>query len=243
MIQSATSDIFRADDVAVAYGAVKAVRSVSMSIKKGEVVALLGANGAGKSSFLNAAMRLAPRVSGSFMFNGQDISSRPTEQIAKLGLTLVFEGRRVFPKLTVSDNLRLGAVAGQGRADKNARRDEVLEYFPILKERIAQHAGVLSGGEQQMLALGRALMSEPSMMLLDEPSLGLSPKVAQEIFHIIARLKDAGKTILLVEQNAQLGLGVADRGLVMAHGKIVAQGTAAELSDSSQLKDAYVGAN
>lgn len=243
MIQSATSDIFRADDVAVAYGAVKAVRSVSMSIKKGEVVALLGANGAGKSSFLNAAMRLAPRVSGSIIFDGQDISSRPTEQIAKLGLTLVFEGRRVFPKLTVADNLRLGAVAGQGRADRKARRDEVLEYFPILKERIAQHAGVLSGGEQQMLALGRALMSEPSMMLLDEPSLGLSPKVAQEIFQIIARLKEAGKTILLVEQNAQLGLGVADRGLVMAHGKIVAEGTAAELSNSSQLKDAYVGAN
>lgn len=243
MTQTATTPIFRADNIDVAYGAIKAVRSASLTLMKGEVVALLGANGAGKSSMLNATMGLAPRVSGTFTFKGQDISSTPTEQIAKLGLTLVFEGRRVFPKLSVSENLRLGAVAGSGQSDRKAKCEEVLDLFPILRERYTQHAGVLSGGEQQMLALARAMMSEPTMLLLDEPSLGLSPMVAQEIFAMIARLKNGGTTILIVEQNAQLGLGVADRGLVMAHGKIVGSGTSAELLESSLLADAYVGAH
>ena len=225
----------------VRYGAVEAVRGVDIEVGQGELVALLGGNGAGKSSTLNAIVGLVPASGGRVDFLATDISDLPTEMLVRKGITLSPEGRRVFAGLTVAENLSLGTY---GRADRGGIADtyaRVYELFPILKERGNQLAGTLSGGQQQMLAIGRALMIAPKLLLLDEPSLGLAPQIVETIFELIATLRDQGITILLVEQNVAMSLDIVDRGYVMAGGRIVAAGTAAELNSSNIVEEAYLG--
>lgn len=225
----------------VAYGAVEALKGIDLSVGKGQIVTLLGANGAGKSSTLNALVGLANKKAGRVLFGGRDISGLAPEQIVRLGMTLTPEGRRIFPSLTVDEHLMLGGAVHKGRGDIAEVREDMLARFPILKERLDQKAGSLSGGEQQMLAIARSMMSSPDLLLLDEPSLGLAPQVVDLIFELIAGLRQRGLTILLVEQNVQLSLEVADAGYVMANGRIVLAGTAAELRSSTEIKGAYLG--
>jgi branched-chain amino acid transport system ATP-binding protein len=229
-------------DLDVRYGAIQAVRGVSLEVAEGEIVALLGANGAGKSTTLKASVGLARATRGAIQFAGQAITGEDTETIVMRGMTMVPEGRRVFPSLTVAENLRLGAATRRDAAAIARSRDEILTLFPILAERANQAAGTLSGGQQQQLAIGRALMSEPKLLLLDEPSLGLAPQVVDDIFDLILRLKARGLTILLVEQDAIAALDIADRAYVMANGRILMSGSAAELRSSEQVAHAYLGA-
>ncbi len=226
----------------VAYGAVEALKGIDLSVVKGQIVTLLGANGAGKSSTLNALVGLAGKKAGRVVFDGQNISGMATEQIVRLGMTLTPEGRRIFPSLTVDEHLLLGGAVHRNRGDIGDVREDMLTRFPILKERLKQKAGSLSGGEQQMLAIARSLMSSPDLLLLDEPSLGLAPQVVDLIFDLIAGLRQRGLTILLVEQNVQLSLEIADAGYVMANGRIVLSGTAADLRNSTAIQGAYLGA-
>lgn len=225
----------------VRYGPIQAVRGVDLDVAEGEIVALLGANGAGKSTTLKAIVGLAP-ATGRINFDGEAIDSRDTEDIVQRGLTLVPEGRRIFPSLTVAENLTLGAATQRDRAAAARSRAEVLELFPILAERATQPAGTLSGGQQQQLAIGRALMSAPRLLLLDEPSLGLAPQIVDSIFDLILSLKARGLTILLVEQDAAAALDIADRAYVMANGRIVMEGAAETLRASEQVARAYLGA-
>jgi branched-chain amino acid transport system ATP-binding protein len=229
-------------DLDVRYGAIQAVRGVSLDVAEGEIVAVLGANGAGKTTTLKAAVGLAPATRGEIRFAGKPITGRETEDIVIAGMTLVPEGRRVFPSLTVSENLRLGAATRRNAAEIAQSRNEVLTLFPILAERAHQAAGTLSGGQQQQLAIARALMSAPKLLLLDEPSLGLAPQVVDDIFDLILRLKARGLTILLVEQDAVAALDIADRGYVMANGRVVMSGDAAALRASDEVAHAYLGA-
>ena len=229
-------------DLDVRYGAIQAVRGISLEVAEGEIVALLGANGAGKSTTLKATVGLAHPTRGTIEFAGQAITGEDTETIVLRGMTMVPEGRRVFPSLTVAENLRLGAATRRDPAAIARSRDEVLTLFPILAERANQAAGTLSGGQPQQLAIGRALMSEPKLLLLDEPSLGLAPQVVDDIFDLILRLKARGLTILLVEQDAIAALDIADRAYVMANGRILMSGPAAELRSSEQVAHAYLGA-
>jgi branched-chain amino acid transport system ATP-binding protein len=224
----------------VRYGAIQAVRALDLEVNEGEIVALLGANGAGKSTTLKAIVGLAPGK-GEIRFAGQSILGRDTEEIVRGGLTMVPEGRRVFPSLTVAETLRLGAATRRDPAATLRLRNEVESLFPILAERANQAAGTLSGGQQQQLAIGRALMSEPRLLLLDEPSLGLAPQIVDDIFDLILRLKARGLTILLVEQDAVAALDIADRAYVMASGRIIMSGPAAELRASEQVARAYLG--
>ena len=225
----------------VRYGAIQAVRGIDLEVAEGEIVALLGANGAGKSTTLKAIVGLAPGR-GSIRFAGESIIGSDTEDIVRRGLTLVPEGRRIFPSLTVAENLTLGAALRRD-ADAAARsRAEVLELFPVLAERAQQPAGTLSGGQQQQLAIGRALMSAPRLLLLDEPSLGLAPQIVDDIFDLILNLKARGLTILLVEQDAVAALDIADRAYVMANGRIVMSGAADMLRNSEHVARAYLGA-
>lgn len=226
----------------VAYGAVEAVRGIELSIEQGELVALLGANGAGKSSSLNALIGLVPASGGRVSFLSEDITGLPTEQLVRKGMTLSPEGRRVFASLTVGENLRIGAYGRMDRRSLSESYERVFSLFPILKERESQLAGTLSGGQQQMLAIGRALMIEPRLLLLDEPSLGLAPQIVETIFELIAMLRRQGITILMVEQNVAMSLDIIDRGYVMAGGRIVAAGSAQELKSSSVVENAYLGA-
>jgi branched-chain amino acid transport system ATP-binding protein len=226
----------------VSYGAVEAVRGIDLSVRKGEIVTLLGANGAGKSSTLNALVGLAPRRAQRLAFAGQDIAQLPPELIVRRGMTLVPEGRRIFPTLTVAEHLLLGGAKHAARGSLAETEADMLALFPILKERLHQKAGSLSGGEQQMLAIARALMSSPDLLLLDEPSLGLAPQVVDRIFALIADLRAQGLTILLVEQNVALALEIADRGYVLVNGRIEIAGSAAELVASAEIRDAYLGA-
>ncbi len=226
----------------VAYGAVEAVRGIELSIEQGELVALLGANGAGKSSSLNALIGLVPASGGRVSFLSEDITGLPTEQLVRKGMTLSPEGRRVFASLTVGENLRIGAYGRMDRRSLSESYERVFSLFPILKERETQLAGTLSGGQQQMLAIGRALMIEPRLLLLDEPSLGLAPQIVETIFELIAMLRRQGITILMVEQNVAMSLDIIDRGYVMAGGRIVAAGSAQELKSSSVVENAYLGA-
>ncbi|MDQ2067799.1 ABC transporter ATP-binding protein [Xinfangfangia sp. CPCC 101601] len=230
------------EGLTVSYGPVEAVDGIDLTVKRGEIVTLLGANGAGKSSTLNALVGLAPRKANRLVFAGIDLLGLPPETIVRRGMTLVPEGRRVFASLTVEENLILGGAKHAKRGNPAAVKADMLARFPILAERLHQKAGLLSGGEQQMLAIGRALMSSPDLLLLDEPSLGLAPQVVDAIFDLIRDLRDQGLTILLVEQNVAQSLEIADRGYVLANGRIELQGSAAELRASPEIQNAYLGA-
>lgn len=233
--------MLKVTDLEVCYGVIRAIKGISFEVNKGEVVALIGANGAGKTTTLHTITGLIAPKAGKIEFEGKDITRMPGHKIVSLGMAHVPEGRRVFADLTVLENLKLGAYT---RKDKNEIAEtlkKVYERFPRLEERKGQLAGTLSGGEQQMLAMGRALMSDPKVIMLDEPSMGLAPILVEEIFTIIQHLHESGTTILLVEQNAQAALSVADRGYVLETGKIVASGTGAELLVSPAIKKAYLG--
>ena len=228
------------NDINVYYGAIHAIKGVSFQVNDGEVVTLIGANGAGKSTTLNTVCGLLHSRTGSVEFLGQDLAGIPAHKLVERGLAHVPEGRRIFQHMTVEENLEMGAYT-QPRSSVDPNLERVFEQFPRLKERRRQVAGTLSGGEQQMLAMGRGLMSDPKLLMLDEPSMGLAPILVEQIFDIIKRLHQAGTTILLVEQNAQMALSVADRGYVLETGKIVATGTGDELLHDAAVKKAYLG--
>ncbi len=227
------------NDLQVSYGPVRAVHGVSFEVKSGELVTIIGANGAGKTSTLNAVVGLVP-AAGRVVFSGKDLLAQPTEVRAQLGIGVAPEGRRVFGPLSVRDNLIAGG-ATLSPSQCEARMDEVMGRFPVLQQRVAQEAGTLSGGEQQMLAIARALMPNPSFLILDEPSLGLAPKIVSQVFELIAELKAEGTTILLVEQNVRKSLAVADRAYVMELGRIVREGIATELAADPAIHEAYLG--
>ena len=229
-------------NLAVHYGPIQAVRGIDLDVAKGEIIALLGANGAGKSSTLNAIMGLIPASGGDIKLQDQAIGGLPPEAIVRRGMTLTPEGRQVFSDLTVAENLTLGSfVKGTHSAETAAKRAEVLALFPVLQERLSQTAGTLSGGEQQMLAIARSLMSDPAVLLLDEPSLGLAPQIVDRIFDLIVELRRRGLTILLVEQNVELSLDIADRAYVLSNGAIVLSGNAAELRETTGIERTYLG--
>jgi branched-chain amino acid transport system ATP-binding protein len=229
------------ENISASYGPIRAIRDIRLSVSSGEIVALLGPNGAGKSTTLKALMNLHPVSSGRITFEDQVISGLATERIVRLGMTLTPEGRKVFAGLTIDENLRLGAAARKDRAEVTKTRSEIFELFPILKERLHQFAGTLSGGEQQQLAIARSLMSAPRLLLLDEPSLGLAPQIVDQIFDLIADLRQSGLTILLVEQNAEMALEIADRGYIYANGMIELTGSGAELRASDDVANTYLG--
>jgi branched-chain amino acid transport system ATP-binding protein len=232
--------ILKVDNINVYYGSIHAIKGVSFEVNQGEIVTLIGANGAGKSTTLNTVAGLLHSKTGSITFLGENLGHLPCHKTVSKGLALVPEGRRVFLQMTVQENLEMGAYTKPG-SGVEADLAHVYELFPRLKERMRQTAGTLSGGEQQMLAMGRALMSHPKLLMLDEPSMGLAPILVEQIFDIIRSLHKAGTTILLVEQNAQAALSVADRGYVLETGKVVTTGTGAELLASPIIKKAYLG--
>jgi branched-chain amino acid transport system ATP-binding protein len=226
------------------YGRIRVLDNVSLSVKPSEVVTLIGANGAGKSTILNCISRLIPCREGDIFFQGQKINGQPPEAVVRLGICQVPEGRQIFQPLTVMENLELGAYLRYGKRNRGSIQqdmDMVFSLFPVLAERLQQVSGTLSGGEQQMLAIGRALMSRPKLLLLDEPSMGLAPRVVADIFHIVVKLRQEGLTILIVEQNARAALRIADRGYVLETGKIILQGSASELLEDHDVKRAYLG--
>lgn len=227
------------DKLKVKYGEVAAVKGISLSVPQGAIVVLLGANGAGKSSTLNAITGLAP-AQGAVTFDGQNIGGLAAEAIVRRGISLTPEGRRVFPSLSVAENLHLGGAAHCSGEELRTRIEAELDRFPILRERIHQRAGLLSGGEQQMLAVARSLMSAPRLLLLDEPSLGLAPLIVDKIFDLILDLKARGLTILLVEQNAARALEIADYGYVLQTGEVALSGTGPELAASDLVRQAYL---
>ncbi len=226
----------------IRYGEVEAVRRVDLEVGRGEIIALVGANGAGKSSTLGAIAGLVRPAAGTITFDGQDITGLAAEVIARRGVSLVPEGRRIFASLTVADNLRLGGAVHLPAAEARAREQEMLDLFPILRRYHRNKGGNLSGGEQQMLAIARALMGKPRLVLLDEPSLGLAPQMIDTVFDLIADLRRSGLTVLLVEQNVALALEIADRATVLANGEVVLAGTAKELASSDLVRQAYLGA-
>ena len=227
-------------DLHVSYGAIKAVRGISFDIKQGEIVTLIGANGAGKSTTLNTVAGLIRPDSGSIEFKGQNIVGVKSHKVVERGMALCPEGRRVFSQMSASENLDMGGYT-RSDAENRVTLQRVYERFPRLKERMGQMAGTLSGGEQQMLAMGRALMSKPDLLMLDEPSMGLAPILVQEIFDIIKELNAAGTTILLVEQNANMALSIADRAYVLEIGTIKKTGTGADLLQDDDVRKAYLG--
>ena len=233
------SNILEVKDLNVSYGGIKAVKDISFSVPKGEVVTLIGANGACKSSTLRSIVGLVKPESGSILLKGEELAGVSTEQIVTKGITLVPEGRRVFPDMTVAENLKIGAYMRKDSLDEDM--NWVYDLFPRLKERSWQLAGTLSGGEQQMLAIGRALMSRPEIIMMDEPSLGLAPIIVKGVFDIIREINKQGVTILLVEQNANMALKAANLGYVMETGRITLSGTGAELLENEAVKAAYLG--
>ena len=236
--------LLKLDGVETYYGPLRALCGVSLTVARGTVTVILGANGAGKSTLLGTIMGVLdgqPRH-GTIMFRGERIDGMATEKIVRAGISYVPEGRRVFPDLTVSENLKVGAYTVRDRQSTRRPLERVHDYFPVLTERRNQPAGTLSGGEQQMLAIGRALMNEPELLLLDEPSLGLAPLLVRQVFDIISQIRDEGVTVLLVEQNARMALKVADDGVVLENGELVISGTAAELVDNDEVEELYMGA-
>lgn len=228
-------------DLQVYYGVINAVKGISFEVNQGEIIALIGANGAGKTTILHTITGLIQARSGSIEFNGTELTKTPAHKIVSLGMAHVPEGRRIFQQLTVYDNLKMGAYTRKDKKEIADTLEKVYERFPRLKERKTQIAGTLSGGEQQMLAMGRALMSHPSIILMDEPSMGLSPLYVSEIFDIIKEINKSGTTVLLVEQNAKKALSIADRAYVLETGKIVLSGDAHELMNNDSVKKAYLG--
>ena len=229
-------------NLSVSYGAIEAVKDISFTVNDGEIVSLIGANGAGKTTTLHTITGLVPAKSGSVMYNGVDLLKTHNNKIVTLGMAHIPEGRHVFTRMSVEENLEMGAFSLKDQSDLKKDLDMVYGLFPRLKERRNQKAGTLSGGEQQMLAMGRALMSHPQTILMDEPSMGLSPKLVKEIFSIIRKLHEQGITILLVEQNAKMALSIADRAYVLETGRITMEGDAKELLNNEQVRKAYLGA-
>ena len=228
-------------DLKVNYGMIQAIKGVSFHVEQGEVIALIGANGAGKTTILHTITGLLPPKEGSVIFEGTDITKIPAHKIVPMGMAHVPEGRRVFANLTVLQNLKMGAYTRKDKAEIQETLQMIYKRFPRLEERQNQLAGTLSGGEQQMLAMGRALMSHPKIILMDEPSMGLSPIYVNEIFRIIQDVSEMGTTVLLVEQNAKKALSIADRAYVLETGKIVLEGKASTLLDNDEIKKAYLG--
>ncbi|WP_418540065.1 ABC transporter ATP-binding protein [Massilistercora timonensis] len=228
-------------DLEVYYGVIQAIKGVSFEVNQGEVIALIGANGAGKTTILHTITGLLAPKNGSVVFEGKELTKMPAHKIVSLGMAHVPEGRRVFADLSVYENLRMGAYTRKDRNEIEETLEKVYQRFPRLKERRNQMAGTLSGGEQQMLAMGRALMSKPKILLMDEPSMGLSPIMVNEIFSIIQEVSDSGTTVLLVEQNAKKALSIADRGYVLETGNIVLEGKASDLLNNDSIKKAYLG--
>ena len=228
-------------DLQVYYGVIQALKGISFEVNEGEIVTLIGANGAGKTTTMQSIMGLIHPKAGEVIYDGQNIVGIPTNKIVQLGMTQVPEGRRVFSELTVYENLLMGAYINKDRSKVKSDIDEVYQLFPRLCERKNQLAGMLSGGEQQMLAMGRALMSHPKLMMLDEPSMGLAPILVSQVFDMIKHLNETGTTILLVEQNAEKALSIADRAYVMEIGEITLSGTGKELAESEKVKEAYLG--
>ena len=228
-------------DLEVYYGMIQAIKGISFEVNEGEVIALIGANGAGKTTILHTISGLIAPKKGSITFEGQEITKIPAHKIVENGLAQVPEGRRVFPSLSVLQNLKLGAYTRKDKKEIDDTLKMIYERFPRLEERKNQPAGTLSGGEQQMLAMGRALMSKPRIILMDEPSMGLSPIFVNEIFDIIKQVSASGTTVLLVEQNAKKALSIADRGYVLETGKIVKEGKASDLLNDETVKKAYLG--
>ena len=228
-------------DLSVFYGVIQALKGVSFTVNEGEIVTLIGANGAGKTTTMQSIIGLIPSHSGSVVYNGHDISRMPCHKIVHLGMSQVPEGRRIFQELTVYENLVMGAYSQKGNAAFKEDVEKIYTRFPRLAERKNQIAGTLSGGEQQMLAMGRALMSHPKLLMLDEPSMGLSPLLVDQVFEIIQDINRDGTTILLVEQNANKSLAISDRAYVLETGRIVLTGTGKELAESDEVKKAYLG--
>ena len=233
--------MLKIDGINLYYDGIHALKDISLEVKKGEIVTLIGANGAGKTSTLRAISGLEKCKSGTITFKGNDINKVPVHKVVGLGLSHVPEGRKIFGNLTVLENLELGAYLRKNKKGIKEDMDDIFEKFPRLKERIKQQAGTLSGGEQQMLAIGRALMNRPEMLILDEPSMGIAPIIVKEIFNIIQEINKSGTTILLVEQNANMALSIADRAYVLETGKIVIQGDAKELLSDDSIRSAYLG--
>ena len=232
--------MLKVEGLNVYYGSIHAIKGVSFEVNQGEIVTMIGANGAGKSTTMNTVAGLLKPKSGSITFEGHDITSTPASRVVSLGLALCPEGRRVFQQMSVRENLEMGGYT-RPAGELTASLDQVFEQFPRLKERQRQIAGTLSGGEQQMLAMGRALMSKPKLMMLDEPSMGLAPILVEQIFDIVKELNAAGTTILLVEQNARMALSVADRAYVLETGRITMSGNAHELAEDDRVRKAYLG--
>ncbi|MDW0110970.1 ABC transporter ATP-binding protein [Sporosarcina aquimarina] len=228
-------------DLNVYYGSIHALKGVSLEVNEGEIVTLIGANGAGKSTLLKTLSGLLKPKEGSIHYLGNPINGKPAQSIVKMGVSQVPEGRRVFADMTVEENIELGAYLRKDKAEIDKDLKKVYSIFPRLYERRKQTAGTLSGGEQQMLAMGRAIMARPKLLLLDEPSMGLAPLMVKTIFETVKDISEAGTTILLVEQNAHIALSIADRGYVIETGRVILSGTAAELQASEEVKNAYLG--
>lgn len=233
--------MLKVENLKVRYGMIEAIKGISFEVRDGEIVTLIGANGAGKTTTMHAISGLLKPASGSITMDGQDLVKMPSHKIVSLGLAQVPEGRRVFAQQTVEENLVLGAYTRRDKAGIEKDQERVFDLFPRLKERRTQLAGTLSGGEQQMLAMGRALMAKPKLVLMDEPSMGLSPLLVKEIFHIIEDINKQGTTVLLVEQNARMALAIADRAYVLETGKITLEGTGEELAKDERVRKAYLG--
>lgn len=234
--------MLKVEGLRVHYGGVEAIKGISFEVKDNEIVTLIGSNGAGKTSTLRAISNLVKKSGGRVVFQDTDITTLEPSEIVRLGICHVPEGRHVFPYLTVEENLLMGGFgSGMKRTEIREKMDAVFQLFPRLKERRRQNGGTLSGGEQQMLAIGRGLMLEPRLVMLDEPSLGLAPIIVEQIFELILKIRDWGKTILLIEQNANMALQISDRGYVMETGRVVLSGTAQDLSNNPQVASAYLG--
>ena len=233
--------LLKMEKLNVYYGAIHAVKGININVKKGEITTLIGANGAGKTSTLGAIIGLVKGKKGNIIYKDKEISHLRPDTIVKSGISLAPEGRRIFPNLTVDENLRMGAFFRKDIAGIKRDRDWVLELFPRLEERLKQMGGTLSGGEQQMLAIARALMANPQILMMDEPSLGLAPLLVREVFDVIKRVKSEGKTVLLVEQNAAAALSIADYGYVLETGNIVLEGKGKELLANDEVRRAYLG--